>query len=111
MKTLRNFVQLIGNLGQDVELREYESGSKKATFSLATNEYYKDNKGETVEKTEWHNIVAWGKTAELMTDYLGKGDRVIIQGKITNRKYEDSTGKTRFITEIVAGDFIKLSKN
>jgi len=110
MRTLRNFVQLIGNLGQDVELMEFNSGTKKATFSLATNEFYIDNKGERVEKTEWHNIVAWGKMAERMTDQLGKGDRVIIQGRITNRKYEDSTGKTRYLTEILAGDYIKLSK-
>jgi len=111
MKTLRNFVQLIGNLGQDVELKEFNSGTKKASFSLATNEFYTDNNGEKVEKTEWHNVVAWGKLAEVMTDHLSKGDQVIIQGKITYRKYDDANGNTKYITEIIAGDFMKLSKS
>lgn len=100
----------MGNLGQDVELKEFESGKKKASFSLAINDYFTSNNGQKTEKTEWHNIVAWGNLAEKMTDTLGKGDQVIIQGSITNRKYEDNTGTTRYITEIVAGDYVKISR-
>lgn len=110
MKTLRNYVQLIGNLGQDVELKEFESGKKKASFSIAINEYFTGSNGEKTEKTEWHNIVAWGNLAEKMTDTLGKGDQVLIQGTITNRKYEDNSGNTKYITEIVAGDYVKIAK-
>ena len=109
MKTLKNFVQLIGNLGQDVELREFDSGSKKANFTLATHESYKDKNGEKVEKTEWHNIVAWGKPAEWMKDSLKKGDQVMIQGQINYRKYEDKEGITRYITEINTNEFLKIN--
>ena len=111
MKTLKNFVQLLGNLGQDVELREFDSGSKKANFTLATHESYTDKNGEKVEKTEWHNVIAWGKTAEWMKESLAKGDLVLIQGQITYRKYEDHSGNTRYITEINANDFFKIIKN
>ncbi|HHH53456.1 MAG TPA: single-stranded DNA-binding protein [Bacteroidetes bacterium] len=109
MKTLKNFVQLIGNLGQDVELREFDSGSKKASFTLATNEGYTDKNGEKVEKTEWHNIVAWGKPAEWMKNSLKKGDQVMIQGQINYRKYEDKEGIVRYITEINTNDFLKIN--
>ena len=111
MKTLKNFVQLIGNLGQDVELREFDSGTKKATFSLATHDYYTDKNGEKVEKTEWHNIVAWGKPAEWMNESLKKGDHVLIQGQITYRKYEDQSGNTKYITEINTNEFMKITKS
>lgn len=109
MKNLRNHVQLIGNLGQDVELKEFESGKKIASFSIAINEYFTSN-GQRTEKTEWHNIVGWGNIAEKMTDTLGKGDQVLIQGSLSNRRYEDNSGTTRYITEIIAGDFVKIGK-
>ena len=111
MKTLRNYVQLIGNLGQDIELREFDNGMKKATFTMATNDYFTDKNGEKVKKTEWHNVVAWGKFADLLTDHIGKGDQVLIQGKLTYRKYENESGQTRYFTEIVAKEFMKISKN
>lgn len=111
MKTLKNYVQLIGNLGQDVELREFDSGSKKANFSLATSESFINKDGEKTETTQWHNITAWGKLANWMTDSLGKGDQVMIQGKLTHRKYEDSTGNMKYFTEVVASEFIKMNKN
>jgi single-strand DNA-binding protein len=110
MKNVRNFVQLIGNLGQDVDLKEFESGKKKASFSVAINDYFTSNDGQKTEKTEWHNIVAWGNLAEKMTVSLGKGDQVLIQGSISNRRYEDNSGATRYITEIIAGDFVKIAK-
>ncbi len=110
MKNLRNNVQLIGNLGQDVELKEFDSGKKRASFTIATHDYYTDKNGEKQESTEWHNIVAWGKLADWMSDSLSKGDYALIQGKITYRKYEDKDGITRYITEIVASEFISLNK-
>lgn len=110
MKTLRNYVQLIGNLGQDVELREFDSGMKKASFSVATTNYFKNNSGEKSEKTEWHNVIAWGKLAERMTESLNKGDQVLIQGSIQHRSYQDNSGITRYITEVVAGEYLKIAK-
>ncbi len=110
MKNLRNNVQLIGNLGQDVELKEFDSGKKRASFTIATHDYYTDKNGEKQESTEWHNIVAWGKLADWMSDSLCKGDYALIQGKITYRKYEDKDAITRYITEIVASEFISLNK-
>ena len=110
MRNLTNSVQLIGNLGQDVELREFDSGKKRASFTLATHDYYTDKNGEKQEKTEWHNIVAWANLAEWLSDRLSKGDHVLIQGKITYRKYVDKEGETKYTTEIVASDFMNLIK-
>ena len=110
MNTLRNSVQLIGNLGKDIELKAFDNGSKLAKFSLATNEYYKNNKGEKVQETQWHNVVAWGKTAELMEKVLNKGSEVAIRGKLTHRSYDDKEGVTRYVSEIVAQEFVKITK-
>ncbi len=110
MKNLKNNVQLIGNLGKDIDLQEFESGKKRAKFSLATNEYYKDANGEKVQNTYWHNIIAWGKTAEHMSGMLKKGSQVMIHGKLVSRSYEDKDGTTRYTTEVVANDFISMSK-
>ena len=88
MSTLRNKVQLIGNLGNAPEIITLESGKKLAKFSLATNENYKNAKGEKVTDTQWHNIVAWNKTAEIIEKYLEKGNEVAIEGKLTSRSYE-----------------------
>lgn len=111
MKTLKNTVQLIGNLGQDIEYKEFDSGKIRASFTIATHDYYTDKNGEKVENTEWHNIVAWGKLANWMNDTIKKGDYVLVQGKLTYRKYEDANGNTKYITEIVASEFMNLSKN
>lgn len=110
MNTLRNSVQLIGNLGKDVEIKSFENGKKLAKFSLATNEFYKNNKGEKVQETQWHNIVAWGKTAEFMEKSLSKGSEVAIKGKLTHRSYDDKDGGTRYISEIVAQEFMKITR-
>ena len=104
MNALRNKVQLIGNLGMNPELKELEGGRKVAKFTLATNEYYNNKKGEKVQETQWHNIVAWGKTAELMEQLLDKGKEVMIEGKLTNRTWDDKDGNKRYITEVVAND-------
>lgn len=104
MSTLRNSVQLIGNLGNDPEVVNLESGRKLAKFSLATNETYKNQQGEKVTETQWHNLVVWGKTAEIAEKYLAKGREVAVNGKLTYRNYEDKNGVKRYITEIVVND-------
>ncbi|MDP5043489.1 single-stranded DNA-binding protein [Leeuwenhoekiella sp. NPDC079379] len=110
MSTLRNKVQLIGNLGNDPEIVNLESGKKLAKFSIATNENYKNNKGERITDTQWHNVVAWGKTAELVENYVTKGKEIAIEGKLTSRSYETKQGEKRYITEIVCDELLLLSK-
>lgn len=104
-----NKVMLIGNLGKDPELRYTTSGVAVATFTLATNETWRDQDGNTQERTEWHNIVAWKKLAEICGEWLKKGKKVYIEGRIQNRSYDDkNTGAKRYITEVVAENMIML---
>ena len=110
MNNLKNSVQLIGNLGKDVDLREISTGSKVARFTLATNDYYKNNKGEVIKETQWHSIVAWGKTAELMAKVLKKGSNVVLQGKLVHRTYEDKDGNIKYTSEVKVNEFINMSK-
>jgi len=110
MNALRNKVQLIGNLGQDPEIINLDSGSKLAKFSIATNETYKNNKGEKVTDTQWHNVVAWGKTAEIVENYLVKGKEVAIEGKLINRSYESKEGEKKYVTEIKCNELLMLGK-
>ena len=110
MNALRNKVQLIGNTGNDPEIINLESGKKLAKFSIATNENYNNEKGEKVTDTQWHNVVAWGKTAELIEKYVTKGKEVAIEGKLTHRSYEDKSGEKRYVTEVVAGELLLLGK-
>jgi single-strand DNA-binding protein len=109
-KTMLNKVQLIGHLGKDPELRYTSSGIAVATFSLATSEKRKKD-GETITKTEWHNIVTWRSLAELCEKYLKKGRLVFIEGKIQTRSYDDRDNNKRYITEIVADNVKFLEKN
>lgn len=103
-----NKVILIGNLGKDPEIKNFENSSK-ASFSLATNEVYRDRQtGERKTITEWHNIVVWGKQAEIAQKYLHKGSKVYIEGKITSRKYQDKDGVERYISEIKVDNFQML---
>jgi len=108
MSTLRNKVQLIGNLGNAPEVIPLESGKKLVKFSMATNENYKNNQGEKVTNTQWHNIIAWNKTAEIIENYVTKGSEVAIDGKLTSRSYEDTEGNKRFITEVVCNEIVLL---
>lgn len=108
MNSMKNKVQLIGNLGMSPEVKEFEKGKKLAKFSLATNESYYDAKGDKVTDTQWHNLIAWGKTAERVEKYLDKGMEVALEGKLVNRSYEDSTGNKRYVTEIVLNEFVML---
>jgi single-strand DNA-binding protein len=109
MTTVKNSVRLIGNLGSNPEVRE-TGKSKLAKFSLATNESYKNDKGEWVTETQWHNIVAWGAQAERVAKYLKKGSEVLVEGKLTNRNYEDKDGVKRYFTEIQLREVLPLGK-
>ena len=97
-----NKVILIGNLGRDPELRYTKNGQAVANFSLATNERWKDKDGQSQERTEWHRIVTWGKTAELCAQYLAKGRTTYLEGRLQTREYEDKDGIKRYTTEVVA---------
>jgi single-strand DNA-binding protein len=110
MNTLRNKVQLIGRLGQNPEVKTLENGNKLARFSLATNESYKNKKGEKVETTQWHHVIAWGNTATIIEKYVTKGQEIAIEGKLNNKSYDDKNGTTHYITEIIASEVQMLSK-
>ena len=103
-----NKVILIGNLGKDPELRYAPSGAAVASFSLATNEQWKDQEGNPQERTTWHNLVVWGKLAEIAAEYLKKGRKVYIEGRLQYRDYEDKSGNKRYVTEIVVNDLVML---
>jgi len=98
---------LVGNVGKDPEIRHLEGGTSVARFTLATSETYKNKSGELVTNTEWHNIVAWRQLADLAEKYIRKGRQLYVEGKITNRQFDDKDGNKRYITEIVA-DNIRL---
>ena len=108
MKSLKNNVQLIGHVGQTPEIKDLGNGKKVAKFSLATNEIYRNAQGEKVEQTYWHNLVAWGKTAELIENYVEKGKEIGISGKLTNHAYETKEGYKRIMTEIVINEVLLM---
>jgi single-strand DNA-binding protein len=110
MSTIRNKVQLIGNVGREPEIVNLESGKKLAKFSVATNESYKNGNGERITDTQWHNIVAWGKTAELVEKYVNKGKEVGVEGKLTNRSWDDKDGNKRYITEVICNELLLMGK-
>jgi len=105
-----NKVILVGRLGKDPDLRYTTSGTAVANFTLATSERYKDRNGDSQEKTEWHNIVAWRNLAEICGKFLKKGKQVYIEGKIQTRSYDDRDGNKRYITEIVADQMQMLGR-
>lgn len=112
MSTLKNHVQLIGNVGQEPTITNLDSGKKVVRFSLATNEYYKDAKGEKQTETNWHTVVAWGKTAEIIEKFVAKGKEVGVTGKLKTRTYTTDDGNQRYVTEVVADEILLLgSKN
>ena len=107
-----NKVMLIGHVGKDPEVRFTGSGTPVASFSLATNESWKDAEGNQQERTDWHNIIAWKKLAEICGEWLKKGSKVYIEGRIQTRDYEDkNTGAKKYITEIIASSMRMLSDN
>ena len=105
---MRNKVTLIGNLGQNPEVKAFDGGKKLAKFSLATNETYRNKAGEKVTDTQWHNLTAWGKTADIVEKYLKKGSEVAVEGKLLNRNYTDKEGVKRYVTEIQVNDLVLL---
>jgi single-strand DNA-binding protein len=110
MYALKNKVQLIGNLGNAPEIKTLDSGKKMARFSIATNESYRNQKGEKITDTEWHLLVAWGKVADLAEQYLQKGSEIAIEGKLTHRDYTDNDGIKRYITEVEVNEILLLDK-
>lgn len=103
-----NKVTLIGNLGQDPELRYTGNGTAVCNLRLATTENYKDSNGEWVEKTEWHNVVAWARLAEICNEYLRKGSQVYFEGSLQTRSWDDRDGNTRYTTEVKAREMLML---
>jgi single-strand DNA-binding protein len=108
MSTLRNKVQLIGHVGNDPEIKTLDGGKKLAKLNVATNESYKNEKGEKVEDTQWHSLIAWGKTADIIENYVVKGKEIAIEGKLTHRSYEDKNGEKRYVTEVVIDELLLL---
>ncbi|MBE0638648.1 MAG: single-stranded DNA-binding protein [Bacteroidales bacterium] len=108
MKSLRNSVQLIGNLGMDPEVKQVSNGNKMARFSLATSETYKNEKGEKVTDTQWHNLIIWGGLAEVAEKYLKKGKQIAVEGRLETNTYDDKEGNRKFYTQIVVNDLVML---
>lgn len=106
---MKNLVILIGNLGADPEIRYIQSGTQVANFNIATTERWKGQDGNMQEQTEWHRIIAWRRLAEICGEYLNKGSRVYIEGKLQTRKWQDQDGKDRYTTEIVAREMKMLT--
>jgi single-strand DNA-binding protein len=108
MNSLKNRVTLIGNLGQDPEVKVTETGKKVTNFTLATDDGYKNSEGQKISETTWHNIVAWNGLADIAGRFLKKGHEVAVEGRIVYRTYEDKKGATKYITEIVLNDMVLL---
>lgn len=106
MNTLKNSVRLIGNLGQNPEVKTFDGNKKVAKFSIATSESYKNAKGERVTDTQWHSIVAWGYQAGVAEKFLKKGCEVALEGKLTTRSYTDKNGVRRYVTEVQANEIL-----
>ena len=111
MNTLRNKVQLIGRLGQEPEITTFPDGNKIAKFSMATDDSYKDKNGQKVERAYWHNIVVRGGLVKVVESYVQKGQEIALEGKLTNRSWEDKDGNKKYTTEIVCNELLMLSKN
>ena len=110
MKSLRNSVQLIGNLGMDPEVKQVTNGRKMARFSLATSETYKNDKGEKVTDTQWHNIIIWGGLAEVAEKYLKKGKQIAVEGRLETTSFDDKDGQRKFFTQVNVNDLMMLGK-
>jgi single-strand DNA-binding protein len=110
MNALRNKVQLIGHVGFDPEIKTFEGDRKKANFTLATNEVYRNDKGDKVEETQWHKITAWGKNTALIEKYVTKGKELALQGKLVHRSYDDKNGEKRYVTEVVIHELLLMGK-
>lgn len=107
---MKNSVQLIGNVGQEPEIKNLEGGKKLANISVATNEVYYRENGDKVEQTQWHRVTAWGKTAEIIERFVTKGKEIAIEGKLIHRSYDDKDGIKRYVTEILVLELLLLGK-
>jgi single-strand DNA-binding protein len=110
MNAMKNKVHLVGNLGADPEVKVLESGKKLARFRLATTEYRRDAEGKTAQEVQWHQLVAWGKLADVAERFLKKGSGLVVEGKLSYRNYEDAQGTKRYFTEIVVNDLVLMPK-
>ncbi|MFN2438929.1 MAG: single-stranded DNA-binding protein [Chitinophagaceae bacterium] len=110
MYALKNKVQLIGNLGSAPEIKTLDGGKKLARFSMATNESYRNAKGEKITETQWHTLIAWGKVADIAEKFLVKGSEVAIEGKLINRSYNDKEGNKKYITEVQVNEVLMLGE-
>lgn len=110
MNSLRNRVQLIGHLGQDPEVKQLDSGRTVANMSLATSDNYRDSQGNRVEDTQWHNLVAWGKQAEIAEKFLNKGKEIAVEGRLVHRTFDDNEGKKRYVSEVVINEIVMVGK-
>src|ERR1700761_5978682 len=108
MNSLKNSVRLVGHLGNDPDVKTFDNNRKLTRFSIATNESYKNSKGDKVTETQWHNLVIWGAQAQIAADLLKKGDEIAVEGRLTNSNYTDKEGNKRHISEIVVNEFIKM---
>jgi single-strand DNA-binding protein len=108
MYSLRNKVQLIGNLGKNPDIKKTEAGKKLVRFSVATNEVYTNQKGEKVKETQWHNVIAWGKVADIAEKYLNKGMEVAVEGKLITKDYIDKEGNKKYATEVQVNELLML---
>ncbi len=110
MTTMRNSVQLIGRPGIAPEIKEIGNNRKMARFTLATNNYYTNDKGERVEQTDWHNIVAFGKVVDIIEKYVRKGQEIAIEGRLSTSSWDDKEGNKRYRTEVVLNELLMLQK-
>lgn len=110
MYALKNKVQLIGNLGSNPEIKILDGGKKFAKFNIATNESHRNANGEKVMETQWHNLIAWGKVAEIIEKYVMKGSEVAIEGKLMYRNYNDKAGNKKYVTEIQVNELLMLGE-
>lgn len=107
---MKNKVQLIGHVGQEPEVKTVNGDRKVANITIATNEFYYNEKGDKVEQTEWHRVTAWGKTAEIIEKYVVKGKEIAVEGKLAHRSYDDKDGNKRYVTEVIANEVLLLGK-
>ncbi|MFY8111075.1 MAG: single-stranded DNA-binding protein [Flavobacterium sp.] len=110
MNAMKNRVQLIGHVGNEPEIKTFDGGKKVANLTIATNDTYRNDKGDKVEQTEWHKVSAWGKTADIIEKYVTKGKEIAIEGKLTHRSYEDKNGEKRYITEVIVNEILLMGK-
>lgn len=109
MNALKNTVQLIGHVGKDPIIKDFEGGKKLASLTLATNDVFVSKKGDQVEQTQWHTIVAWGKTAEIIEKFVEKGKKIGIIGRLTSRSYDDNEGNKRYVTEVIVSELLLMN--